>query len=189
MGYTTRHTLEFKLFKGSQMNFFAQFLRWKEARKKTLGETLSWQDVIDHHSETEWIEIEEASSLFVMPTKVYIEARFDDHHYMFPWKRLYIDGSYEYILTDGTVASHESDHPNLTWRTGTFEHIRDACVAWILCAKEMKCLVKDVQVLIARILWRTRYDVEWNVVLFARLKQEGEIHAPLDISKKDGGAG
>jgi len=149
------------------MKIFAQFTCWEQLKEPTSENKLTWQDVIDYHTVTAWHPVEKGIKLKVLPT--YIEARFDAYHHMVPWKRLYVDGTYDCIYVSGEVAPYELGRPSKTWRTGTFEHIEDACVAWLLCAKWIH---KDVRVLIARAIWQTRYDVAWNALLFARLKQE-----------------
>lgn len=56
------------------------------------------------------------------------------------------------------------------WRIAEFTHICDACVAWILCAKRIKCFPKDMIRFIAHAIWETRYDVAWNPLLFKKWK-------------------
>jgi hypothetical protein len=168
------------------MKFSAQFTCWKHLKTPTWQNKLTWQDVFDNYTVSVWHLVENGKKLRMLPTKAYIEVYFAAHHHVVPWKRLYVDGTYDCILESGEDAPYENMCPSNTWRTGSFEHIEDACVAWMLAAKKMGNLVKDVQVLIARAIWHTRYNVEWNALLFARLKQQKGVS--LDTLELDGGA-
>lgn len=118
-----------------------------------------------------WMSPDEAQEILAISSE-YIDVRFTslflDVQESFK-KRLHRDGHYNTILPDGCTIRGFFFECRRTWRTNTFSHIEDACVAWILCAREIG-FHKDLSRLIARMLWATRYRVVWNSLLFQRVK-------------------